>query len=126
MGCFAEVKAKPLVDTDKIRYVLMFWYQPNMTPDNSMVVGKEQTDGKRVLRQERIRRLIDSLTDDDRLEGRGGEGENQGENADQEQSSQGESEPQALMVLPEQARDMAQPSVLEHRMPHIMQEETHA
>ena len=114
------------MDTDKIRYVLMFWYQPNMTTDNSMVVGKEQTDGKRVLRQERIRRLIDSLTDDDRLEGRGGEGEGQGENAAQEQSSQGESEPQALMVLPEQARDRAQPSVLEHRMPHIMQEETHA
>lgn len=123
---FAEVKAKPLVDTDKIRYVLMFWYQPNMTPDNSMVVGKEQTDGKRVLRQERIRRLIDSLTDDDRLEGRGGEGEGQEGNTEQEQSSQGESEPQALMVLPEQARDRAQPSVLEHRMPHIMQEETHA
>lgn len=67
---FAEVKAKPLVDTDKIRYVLMFWYQPNLYSDSIMVQGKEQTDAKRVLRQERIKRLIDSLTDDDRLEGR--------------------------------------------------------
>ena len=67
---FAEVKAKPLVDTDKIRYVLMFWYQPNMGNDSPLAPVKEQTDGKRILRQERIRQLIDALTDDDRLEGR--------------------------------------------------------
>lgn len=65
---FAEVKATPLVDTDKIRYVLMFWYQPNMVTATRLVQPKEQTDGKRVLRQERIRNLINSLTDDERTE----------------------------------------------------------
>ncbi len=60
---FAEVKAKPLVDTDKIRYVLMFWYQPNGITKTKILEPKEQTDGKRRLRQEHIKRLIDSLTD---------------------------------------------------------------
>lgn len=66
---FAEVKAKPLVDTDKIRYVLMFWYQSNTNADSQGVKPKEQTDNKRILRQERIKRLIDSLTDDYRADG---------------------------------------------------------
>lgn len=63
---FAEVKAKPLVDTDKIRYVLMFWYQPNGITKTKSLEPKEQTDGKRRLRQEHIRKLIDSLTDSSR------------------------------------------------------------
>lgn len=64
---FAEVKAKPLVDTDKIRYVLMFWYQPSHAKGESLgSLPKEQTDGKRILRQEQIRQLIDSMTDDNR------------------------------------------------------------
>lgn len=66
---FAEVKAKPLVDTDKIRYVLMFWYQSNSIADSQGLKPKEQTDSKRILRQERIKRLIDSLTDDYRADG---------------------------------------------------------
>lgn len=75
---FAEVKAKPLVDTDKIRYVLMFWYQPNYA--KGAVLGsapKEQTDSKRVLRQEQIRHLIDSMTDNNRLNGVAGANEQQ-------------------------------------------------
>lgn len=66
---FAEVKAKPLVDTDKIRYVLMFWYKLNNSGDSQDIKPKERTDSKRVLRQERIKRLIDSLTDDYRADG---------------------------------------------------------
>lgn len=67
---FAEVKAKPLVDTDKIRYVLMFWYEPNNVSGSSAVaMPKEQTDAKRFLRQEQIRQLIDSMTDSNRING---------------------------------------------------------
>lgn len=69
---FAEVKAKPLVDTDRIRYVLMFWYRLDSNVNNLAVPSKEQTDGKRVLRQEHIRQLIDALTEDERVEGRDG------------------------------------------------------
>lgn len=64
---FAEVKAKPLVDTDKIRYVLMFWYETNQTLTDTEVQPKEQTDNKIILRQERIKKLIDSMTDEDRV-----------------------------------------------------------
>ena len=54
------------MDTDKIRYVLMFWYQPNGITKTKSLEPKEQTDGKRRLRQEHIRKLIDSLTDSSR------------------------------------------------------------
>lgn len=64
---FAEVKAKPLVDTDKIRYVLMFWYEHDLNSSSSEdAVPKEQTDAKRRLRQNNIKRLIESMTDDNR------------------------------------------------------------
>lgn len=67
---FAEVKAKPLVDTDKIRYVLMFWFQPNNSQGNiTGTAPKEQTNNKRYLRQEQIRQLIDSMTDTNRING---------------------------------------------------------
>lgn len=67
---FAEVKAKPLVDTDKIRYVLMFWFQPNNIPGSaSGALPKEQTNAKRYLREEQIRQLIDSMTDSNRRTG---------------------------------------------------------
>lgn len=66
---FAEVKAKPIVDTDKISYVLLFWYQPNSSDTTKNIHPKEQTDNKVVLRQARIRNLIESLTDDKRVEG---------------------------------------------------------
>ncbi len=59
---FAEVKAKPLVDFDRMRYVLMFWYQS--TPaDQNFIPPKRRTDGKVVLREERIRGLINSMSD---------------------------------------------------------------
>lgn len=63
---FAVVKAKPLVDTDKIRYVLMFWYEPNNQGTDAQVKPKEQTDSKVILRQEHVKKLIESLTDGDR------------------------------------------------------------
>lgn len=66
---FAEVKAKPIVDTDKINYVLLFWYQPNSSDTKKNIQPKEQTDNKLMLRQARIRHLIESLTDDKRVEG---------------------------------------------------------
>lgn len=61
---FADVKARPLVDTDKIRYVLMFWYKqnPEDSAEEETVLPKEQTDGKLVLRQAKILELITSLT----------------------------------------------------------------
>lgn len=67
---FAEVRAKPLVDTDKIRYVLLFWYEPNNEEGSALAnTPKEQTDSKRYLRQEQIRQLIDSMTDNNRING---------------------------------------------------------
>lgn len=60
---FADVKARPLVDTDKIRYVLMFWYKQNPYEQEEVeITPKEQTDGKLVLRQAKIIELITSLT----------------------------------------------------------------
>ena len=66
---FAQIKARPVVDSDKIRYVLMYFYQTSQNKDTEELQPKEQTDSKRKLRQERIRRLIDSLTDVDRTTG---------------------------------------------------------
>ena len=80
---FAEVKAKPLVDTDKIRYVLMFWYQPNGITKTKSLEPKEQTDGKRRLRQEHIRKLIDSLTDSARASSAPAEDDTAASNAPQ-------------------------------------------
>lgn len=63
---FAEVKAKPLVDTDKIRYVLMFWFEPTKAGPDAKAKPKKQTDNKIILRQEHVKKLIKSLTDGDR------------------------------------------------------------
>lgn len=59
---FAEVKAKPLVDFARMRYVLMYWYDGKGGDGRAEVKPKEPTDAKTVLREERIKRLIDSMT----------------------------------------------------------------
>ncbi len=59
---FALVKAKPVVDMDKMRYVLMFFYN---FVDNNREHGakpKQPSDGKVILRQKKIKTLIDSLS----------------------------------------------------------------
>lgn len=91
---FAEVKAKPLVDTDKIRYVLLFWDQTNQGLDKQMPQPKERTDGKRILRQERIRKLIESLTEDDRVDG----SRMSGSEDEKNESANGTGEPQAYVM----------------------------
>lgn len=60
---FAGIKAKPLVFTDRIKYVLLFFYESN-TPDNRMdlVKPKQPTADKYILRQKHIKGLIDSMT----------------------------------------------------------------
>lgn len=60
---FAAIRAKPLVDTQKMRYVLMF--SSNATdPKDTKVdeVAKEQTDSKVILHQEKIKNLINTLS----------------------------------------------------------------
>lgn len=58
---FAEVKAKPLVDFAKMRYVLMYWYDTKGSRGDE-IQPKQPTDGKVILREERIKRLIDSMS----------------------------------------------------------------
>lgn len=60
---FALVKAKPLVHIDTMRYVLMVWYKKDLDGENSWAVApKERTDSKVMLRQDKIKKLIDSMT----------------------------------------------------------------
>ncbi len=58
---FAAVKAKPLVNFDTMRYVLMLWYKRNIA-SNPNAEPKKRTDAKVVLRQVKIKKLIDSMT----------------------------------------------------------------
>lgn len=60
---FAFIKAKPVVDTNRIRYVLLLWYQRSEyeQADDEMT-AKQRTDGKTVLRQQRIKKLIESMS----------------------------------------------------------------
>ncbi|MCR5536459.1 MAG: rod shape-determining protein MreC [Succinivibrio sp.] len=59
---FALVKAKPAVDMDKMRYVLMFFYNNVDNDQNDGVKPKQPSDGKVILRQKKIKTLIDSLS----------------------------------------------------------------
>lgn len=59
---FALIKAKPTVDLDKIRYVLMYWYDDLGNDEEKKVIPKEPTDGKIILRQQRIKNIIESLS----------------------------------------------------------------
>jgi rod shape-determining protein MreC len=60
---FAAIKAKPLVDTEKMRYVLMFWSNTADSEDIKVdEVAKERTDNKVILHQEKVKNLIDTLS----------------------------------------------------------------
>lgn len=60
---FAAIKAKPLVDTEKMRYVLMFWSNTADLEDIKVdEVAKERTDNKVILHQEKVKNLIDTLS----------------------------------------------------------------
>ncbi len=60
---FASIKAKPIVNTDTMHYVLLYWYQGiNGENDDNLTLVKQRTDGKRILRQEKIKNLIESLS----------------------------------------------------------------
>ncbi|MBU3827423.1 MAG: rod shape-determining protein MreC [Candidatus Anaerobiospirillum merdipullorum] len=63
---FAEVKAKPLVDFGRLHYVLLYWYDASSKEAEDAVQPKEPTDGKVLLRQERIKRLIQSMSNNDK------------------------------------------------------------
>lgn len=56
------VKAKPIVNTDKIKYVLLFFYENiGETLDNSTIAPKQISDDKFILRQNKINNLIESM-----------------------------------------------------------------
>ena len=60
---FANIKAKPIVDTDTMRYVLLYWYQGIDSEDTqNTIISKQRSDGKHILRQEKIKNLIESLS----------------------------------------------------------------
>ena len=55
---FANIKAKPIVDTDTMRYVLLYWYQGIDSENNeNNIISKQRSDSKHILRQEKIKNL---------------------------------------------------------------------
>ena len=60
---FAAIKARPLVETDKMRYVLMFGTSSD-TPDAEeyALQAKQMTDDKTILHQKKVKDLIDTLS----------------------------------------------------------------
>ncbi|MCR5084476.1 MAG: rod shape-determining protein MreC [Succinivibrionaceae bacterium] len=69
---FAVIRAKPIVDIDRMRYVLMFWYQSAEDGDDS-VRAKQPTDSKLLLRQQRLEQLISTMSVPEPRPGNGGE-----------------------------------------------------
>ncbi|MCI6796768.1 MAG: rod shape-determining protein MreC [Succinatimonas sp.] len=59
---FAFIKAKPAVDATTMRYVLLLWYHGNGDDEVGLGTPKEATDGKIVLRRDRIKKLIESMS----------------------------------------------------------------
>ena len=60
---FAAIKAKPLVDTYKMRYVLMFWpSEETLAEDDFASKAKQLTDNKKIIHQERVKKLIETLS----------------------------------------------------------------
>ena len=60
---FAGIKARPLVFTDRIKYVLLFFYESDyMNSALDLLRPKLPTDDKHVMRQKHIKGLIDSMT----------------------------------------------------------------
>ena len=65
---FASIKAKPLVDTDKMRFVLMFWNNDSSYNDNFDEKAKPLTDNKVILHQQKVKDLIKTLSVKERKE----------------------------------------------------------
>lgn len=60
---FAVIKAKPLVDTDKMRFVLMFWGNDEAFDEEDFKSkAKDRTDNKVILHQEKVKNLIETLS----------------------------------------------------------------
>lgn len=60
---FALVKAKPVVNIDTMRYVLVILSQKDLQgKGHGEMQPKERTDGKKILREARIKSLINSMT----------------------------------------------------------------
>lgn len=60
---FAAIRAKPLVDIDKMRYVLMFWSNDETFEDDDIETkAKQLTDNKVILHQEKVKTLIETLS----------------------------------------------------------------
>ncbi len=60
---FAAIKAKPLVDIDKMRYVLMFGNNGEEVNDIDFEKNSKQlTDSKVILQQNKVKELIDQLS----------------------------------------------------------------
>ncbi len=60
---FAAIKARPLVETDKMRYVLMFGASNDKATASEIdMQAKERTDAKKILHQQRVKNLISTLS----------------------------------------------------------------
>lgn len=60
---FAAIKARPLVETDKMRYVLMFGANNDGTDAEEYALqAKQLTDDKNILHQKKVKELIDTLS----------------------------------------------------------------
>ena len=72
---FAAIKAKPLVDTDRMRFVLMFWTNENDIYDDDEdgfnSKAKQLTDSKVILHQNKVKDLIKTLSVKERIEANG-------------------------------------------------------
>ena len=63
-AAFVTVRAKPLVDFDRMRYVLMIWAQEDLEKkrDIGSLPQKRQTDSKNILKRQEIQHTIESLS----------------------------------------------------------------
>lgn len=60
---FAAIKAKPLVETDKMRYVLMFGASNDSADaEDYALQAKQMTDDKTILHQKKVKDLIETLS----------------------------------------------------------------
>ena len=60
---FADIKAKPLVNLDKMKYVLVFGTsRGDYAEDDIEERAKKLSDNKTVLQQNKVKNLIESMT----------------------------------------------------------------
>ncbi len=62
---FASIKAHPTVDASTMRYVLLLWYESTEGDDPKLGAPKNPSDGKIILRRERIKKLVESMSTED-------------------------------------------------------------